>query len=159
MDCRRYLWLPTTVVVLQKLRPQLIRFLFSPTRLAGTIRRSLAMKRSSCQMETPAKLLWTLPIAWRKWMFIPANLSIRTRFPVRRSGFWILLFPMTKICVQNAPTNVPPTASGCVRAMAGSSAAIMTPIPVWNGAMLPSADGIKPASTVPAWTPAKINAS
>ena len=60
-----------------------------------------------------------------------------------------------------APTSVPLTASGCVRAMAGSSAAIMTPIPVWNGAMLPSADGIKPASTVPALipTPAKINAS
>jgi len=66
---------------------------------------------------------------------------------------------LTVLVLPLAPTNVPSMASGCVRAMAGSSAATMIPTLVWNGATSPSADGIRPASTVPAWTPAKINAS
>ena len=41
---------------------------------------------------------------------------------------------LTVLVLPLALTNVQSTASGCVRAMAGSSAAIMTPIPVWNGA-------------------------
>ena len=64
---------------------------------------------------------------------------------------------LTVLVLPLAPTNVPSMASGCVRAMAGSSAATMIPTLVWNGATSPSAGGIRPASTVPAWIPAKIN--
>ena len=37
------------------------------------------------------------------------------------------------LVLKPAPTNVPSTASGCVRATAGNNAAITIQIPAWNG--------------------------
>jgi hypothetical protein len=62
------------------------------------------------------------------------------------------------LALKLASTSVQSTASGCVRATAGSSAAIMIQIPAWNGVRLPNAAGTRLATTGLALIPARTNA-